>query len=145
MIKIAPTVPGPSVAASRKKKTSHSGGSGFAGFIPAETEESGEVAPPSSAAALNPANPLLGLQEISDEEVRRRQAARRGTLTLDALEELKLAMLSGQVTPDTLEQIERMVAGQRAQTNDAGLEAVLDEIELRAAVELAKLDAARSR
>ncbi|NBR29945.1 MAG: hypothetical protein EBT83_16285 [Betaproteobacteria bacterium] len=61
-------------------------------------------------------------------------------ICLDALEQLRDGLLSGSLPVATLRNLERMVAQERALVSDPKLNAVLDDIELRAAVELAKLE-----
>ena len=60
---------------------------------------------------------------------------------LDNLEEIRLGLLLGTIPVSRLEQLAQLVRAQREQVNDPKLTAILDEIELRAAVELAKLTA----
>jgi hypothetical protein len=58
---------------------------------------------------------------------------------LDHLEEIRLGLLLGTIPMAKLEQLGQLVRAKRDQINDPQLLAILDEIELRAAVELAKL------
>ena len=84
---------------------------------------------------------VLALQGMSDSTERRgrRKAVERGSTMLDMLEELRLGLLLGTIPQSRLEQLAQLVRVQREQVNDPRLTAILDEIELRAAVELAKL------
>ena len=83
---------------------------------------------------------LLGLQEVSEDEVKKRKAVKKGRFTLDALSQLRDAMLMGSLPLSTLRNLEKLVAEERGTTTDPVLNAILDDIELRAAVELAKLE-----
>jgi hypothetical protein len=58
------------------------------------------------------------------------------------LEQLRIGIISGVIPRHELERIATTVERQRTRTSDPALEAILDEIELRAKVELAKLDRA---
>ena len=58
---------------------------------------------------------------------------------LDELEQIRLGLLLGQIPRARLEQLAQMVRARREQLDDLKLIAILDDIELRAAVELAKL------
>jgi hypothetical protein len=58
---------------------------------------------------------------------------------LDELEQIRLGLLLGQIPQARLEQLAQMVRARREQLDDPKLIAILDDIELRAAVELAKL------
>ncbi len=88
---------------------------------------------------------MLSLQEVSDEEVVPRQAVKRGRLTLDALDDLRNSLLMGTLSPHLLGQMDKLVRDQREATTDPRLNEILDDIELRAAVDLAKLQMARQR
>lgn len=83
---------------------------------------------------------LLGAQEVDEREARRHKAMKQGRLTLEALEKLRDALLMGTLPLTTLQQLEHMVAQQRAEATDPLLKQILNEIELRAVVELAKLE-----
>jgi len=87
---------------------------------------------------------LLALQVVETATERRRRSVSRAGRLLDELDGLKVALLGGELDVGQLERLARAVREQRAGTDDPRLEAVLDEIETRAAVELAKLDVARN-
>ncbi|HEY9219700.1 MAG TPA: flagellar assembly protein FliX, partial [Phenylobacterium sp.] len=70
------------------------------------------------------------------------RAVSRGGRILDVLDQVRIAMLGGELTVGDLERLKRAVRDERDLTEDPALEAVLDEIELRAAVELAKHEGA---
>ena len=82
---------------------------------------------------------LLALQETSTPTERRRRAVRRAGRILDALDDLRIAVLDPVGLDRTaLERLYGAVREARSQTEDPGLEDVLEEIEVRAAVEMAK-------
>ena len=58
------------------------------------------------------------------------------------LDDIKVALLDGDLSSGELDRLRRAVRDERAGTDDPKLEAVLDEIEVRAAVEMAKLERA---
>jgi hypothetical protein len=86
-------------------------------------------------------NTVLALQEAPDAtRGRARQRAKeRGNLMLDQLEEIRLGLLLGTIPMAKLEHLAQLVRAKREQIDDPKLLEILDEIELRAAVELAKL------
>ncbi len=102
----------------------------------------GETVRPATVQSAAPASSLMGLlavQAAGDSLERRRRAVRRGRNILDTLDELKLALLSGAVTPGRLDVLKAQL-GQRADyAEDPELADILAQIELRAEVELAKL------
>jgi hypothetical protein len=83
---------------------------------------------------------LLTLQEVGGPIERRKKAVRRASVILDVLDDLKLGVLEGAIQPHTLGRLIEAVRQERMRTGDPRLEEVLDEIETRAAVELAKLE-----
>lgn len=86
---------------------------------------------------------LLALQDVESPSERRRRSVGRAGRLLDELDGLKVALLGGELSQAQLDRLARAVREQRAATDDPKLEGLLDEIETRAAVELAKLDMAR--
>lgn len=85
---------------------------------------------------------LIALQDVESPTERRRRSVGRAGRLLDELDGIKVALLGGELTQAQLDRLSRAVREQRAATDDPRLEAVLDEIETRAAVELAKLEGA---
>ena len=82
---------------------------------------------------------LLALQGVDEPGERRRKAVKRGRTALDALDALKLGLLSGTLDAGALARLKSVAAGLAEQTGDPGLDTVLAEIELRVGVELAKI------
>ena len=81
---------------------------------------------------------LIALQGIEEPAERRRRAVKHGRRALDALDELKLALLSGTLDPSALLRLKAVAADLKEGSGDEKLDQVLGEIELRVAVELAK-------
>ena len=100
------------------------------------------AAAPSSAVADLSA--LMALQGVETATERRRRAVRRGGTLLDRLEELKLALLSGEAGENALERLGRTLREERPEDEDADLTGLLQQIDLRAAVELAKAEVRRN-
>ncbi|WP_372707461.1 flagellar assembly protein FliX [Brevundimonas sp.] len=86
---------------------------------------------------------LMALQGVEDLTERRRRAIRRGDGLLDRLEELKLALLSGEAGEGALDRLSRSLREERPLDTDPELNGLLEQIDLRAAVELAKADLRR--
>lgn len=118
--------------------TSRSGATGGSSFrLPARAS-----AGASQGTAVSHAGSLDGLLAVQAEEdgqERKRRQARRGHDLLDGLDRLKAALLAGRVSPAELERLKAMLSARREATDDPRLDEVLAHIELRAAVELAKL------
>lgn len=94
------------------------------------------------ASALAGVGALLALQAEEPVAERRRRATRRADSLLDQLEELRLSVLSGTVSREQAARLSLTLREQREAVDDPALEALLDQVELRAEVELAKLDMA---
>ena len=138
------------------KVTGPSGASSSTGARPAKAS-GGFSMPPAGAAAPSGAtaaaagvsgvagvSALMALQGVEDATERRRRAIRRGGGLLDRLEELKLALLSGEAGEGALERLSRGLREERPVDADPGLNSLLAQIDLRAAVELAKADLRRT-
>jgi hypothetical protein len=82
---------------------------------------------------------LLALQGVEQPGERRRKAVKRGRSALDALDALKLGLLSGTFDTGALARLKSVTAGLAEPSGDPALDTVLAEIELRAQVELAKI------
>ena len=94
----------------------------------------------SGGASLGQVDSLLALQEVSDSLTVDGRARKRGEDLLDELEKLRLGLLAGTMPREQLVRLNRLLAEQREQVADPRLAAIVAEIELRAAVELAKLE-----
>ena len=116
-----------------------------AGFQLPEIDPAQGAAPAggvSRMAGVMAVDALLALQDVGGPLERKRRAVGRAGRILDVLDEIKVALLDGELNLGQLDRLRRAVRDQRAHTDDPKLEAVLDEIELRAAVEIAKLEQA---
>jgi hypothetical protein len=82
---------------------------------------------------------LLALQGVDEATERRRKAVKRGRGALDALDALKLGLLSGTLDTAAVARLRSAGAGLAEVTGDPGLDNVLAEIALRVEVELAKV------
>jgi len=87
--------------------------------------------------AAQPLEPLVKIQEVG--EPGERQPRQRGEDILARLEELRLGLLEGRIPRERLDGLVRRCAEQRGKVADPRLAEILDEIDLRARVELAKL------
>jgi len=81
---------------------------------------------------------LLSLQEVGDQGGGRKRAIQRASSMLDILDDLKIGLLEGNVSVTKLQSLMRYVETKRDHLDDPSLSHVLDEIELRARVEIAK-------
>ena len=96
----------------------------------------------SNVAAPASLSGMLALQEISDEEIRRKHLIKQGDDMLDSLEQLRRKLLTGSLPMQVLQDINKQLTMQKQTVSDPHLKSIIDEIELRTAVELAKLEMA---
>ena len=139
-MKITETSPLSSAAKLKKKK--HDSDSGFGELLDAaeETESTEGAAPFAPSQNIDSLSSLLSLQEVSDEDVKRRRAMHSSQAALDSLEELRRELLFGELSTRMVARMEEKLAQLRQQNvSDPRLQSVIDDIELRLAVEVAKL------
>ena len=122
-----------------KRAGAASAAPGFAPEGAGAASSAGAATSVSSASAIGSVDALLALQAETDPRQARRQATERAFSLLDLLDDLKLALLDGAIPRDTLIRLMETLKSRRDATQDPKLEAALDEVEIRAAVELAKL------
>ncbi len=141
-MKIVPPGVGGAAAVRPARETRRSGSASFAREI--ATAHDGAAAPrPVGGSALVPAVDLiLALHDEDDAARERRHVVNRGEALLDRLDGLRIAMLAGRLSRAEIEALARAVSSRRLTCTDPGLAAILGDIELRAEVEIAKLEQA---
>lgn len=111
-------------------------------FALGEQEGTRQSTTTGSLRAISTVDVLIALQGVEDSTQRKKRAVAKGRNALDALDSLKVGLLDGSVDRGTLNHLKVAAEGLTEQTGDPGLDAVLHEIDLRLAVELAKAGAA---
>ena len=103
-------------------------------------EQESSSDPVSGAAPVQGVDALLAIQEVEDSitDGRNARAQQWGGEVLDRLDAIRLGLLAGGIPVNELQNIENLVTKQRETVNDPRLQEILEEIELRARVELAK-------
>ena len=123
------------------RRTSVASGSSAAAAAFAEAlggAAAGSAQPAAPITGASPIESLLTAQEMPGGTVSRRRAAKRGGDILDQLERLRLGLITGAIPRRDLQRLVEMLAEQRENIADPGLISVIDEIDLRAQVEIAK-------
>ena len=109
------------------------------GFAPSGVEAPPRASATAPATAVTPLDAILALQGGESPAQRRARQKRRGDEALDVLEELEHGLLMGRAPAGLRGQLAALQ--RRAESSgDPGLDAVLQEIDIRLAVEAAKLD-----
>ncbi|MGX9392359.1 flagellar assembly protein FliX [Nitrobacteraceae bacterium UC4446_H13] len=108
------------------------------GFVLPDMGGAAEARPATAPKAAAGIDALLALQGIEDPTERRKRSVGRGRGALDALDDLKIGLLSGSLDNATVMRLRDAAANLKETSGDPGLDAVLSEIELRVEVELAK-------
>jgi len=83
---------------------------------------------------------VVALQEITGDNTDGRGAKNRANLILDKLEDIRMGLLMGQIPKSNLEELSKILILARENSIDANLLEIIEDIELRAKIELAKLE-----
>lgn len=127
---------GPLGGVRQTKKSTKSGSSkGVFSVAEEETESARSVAGPANVTNLDA---LLSLQAVDNPLNSKKETAERGVDLLDWLEEMRLSMLSGKLSPAQVQRLAQKVKN-LGRTGDEKLDSILAEIDMRARVELAKV------
>ena len=112
-------------------------GGASGGFFIAEEASVSHASAATPTALTAGIDTLLALQSVEDPLFAKKKAVRRGNQLLDTLDTIKADLLMGQVSEGRLNQLMALL-GQARERNLPELDPILDDIELRARVELAK-------
>ena len=122
-------------ATHRRERTGKKISDGFQTALTSEVENDTSVSGNAPAGSLTG---VLAAQEVEDPTHERRRAMQRGHSLLDQLENLRRALVMGTLSPERIERLASFVASRKEKIEDPVLAEVLNEIEIRAAVEAAK-------
>lgn len=135
----------PITKARAAQKAGAKGGADFAQHLNEAiggAQEAGVVETPVAVSGVDALLAVQAATDATDDEARRKARKRlyeRGESILGHLDELRHGLLMGHLPKERLIELAQLVRGKRDQVDDPLLAQVLDEIELRAEVELAKL------
>jgi len=116
-----------------KKAGTSAGGVNFSSFMDSDVEDVKGAMP------ANPLSALSMLNEVEDAVEAPKKAVERGNDILDELEKIRDGLLFGGISVARLERIKQMLQKKDTIIKDPKLAEIMEEIEIRAAVELAKL------
>jgi hypothetical protein len=132
-------VEGPKTSAGVGK--SRKSGEAARGFVVPSQGSSATTSSASSLAGMagvQSLDAILALQSVDNQEDRERRAVRHGHDLLDQLEALRADLLAGQISPQRVNALLSLIRAKQAAENPE-LASLIDDIALRARVELAKL------
>jgi hypothetical protein len=120
------------------KGKAESSGARFGAFMPTESQGAVHTQATHSIAQLDS---LLALQGAEDpaQGAARKRARQRSMTILAELDKIRMAMLGGSLTVGHMIDVADVVAAHREKILDPAMTAIMDEIDLRAQVELAKM------
>jgi hypothetical protein len=127
--------------ASTKKvgKTKAKQGPAFASHLKDVKDEPEGLTQVNEVSGVTAVGSILAAQEIDDDGLKSRQQLRKyGEDILERLDEIKQNLLIGGMSRDILANLAQTLRMKKSATNDPGLISIINDIELRAAVELAK-------
>ncbi len=124
----------------RKKRTNSPDGGDFDAFLDSIDTEDKQAGAAASVNAPSMLDSLFAVQQIENNYQRSKESIERGKQILDFLDEIRAGMLSGEITKAKIQQLRSSVNSNRGWVMDQKLGQILDEIETRAEVELAKLE-----
>jgi len=129
----------------KSAKKSSSGDGVFQSMMGGEDNATEETSQAGLSAGIASVDILLAAQSVEDstQKSSKQRMKKRADDILDTLNDLKIAMVTGNVTIGHMISIADVVASHRDSIIDAELSTILDEIDLRAHVELAKLGMAK--
>ena len=128
--------------ASTKKvgKTKAKLGPAFASHLKDVKNDPEGLAQVNEVSGVTAVGSILAAQEIDDDDglKSRQQLKKYGEDILERLDEIKQDLLFGEISKDMLANLAQTLRMKKSATNDPGLISIINDIELRAAVELAK-------
>ncbi len=127
---------------SKKEGGGKTGDTSFSSLVSGGDGSSGA----SGASAPASVGGVFMLQAVSDEERKKRKTAIHNRKeSLDVLDQLALALVNNNVSVDHLKRLRAQAEKESPSVNDAGLTDILSQIDIRLAVELAKLERAEQK
>ncbi len=128
---------GPSSAKKAKKKSA--AGSDFSVHLK-EAEAAAEGSNVSDSAPVSSVDAILSVQEVPNatEDSHRRAMVDWGEDILDKLDEIRRDILLGRIPKERLVVLAQTLRARKGRIDDPALKAIIEDIELRAEVEIAK-------
>ncbi len=107
--------------------------------LPEETTDTVATSSVASSAPIASIDAIMALQGVDDSTSSDQKALNKGKDLLDRLEDIRHGLLIGSIPVERLKQLKQTLASYDVSAADPKLAEIVQEIEVRAAVELAKL------
>ena len=120
----------------RSKSTVKSGEMAFTAVLDGEIK----TERPSPSVKVATLDAIVPIDSAAIEEQHKNLAKGRAVFILDRLEDIRQGLLLGAVSQSGLQELARTIREARGETLDPKMSDILDDIELRAKIELAKLE-----
>ncbi|MCH2630538.1 MAG: flagellar assembly protein FliX [Nisaea sp.] len=120
----------------RSKSTIKSGEMAFTAVLDGEIK----TERPSPSVKVATLDAIVPIDSATVEEQHKNLAKGRAVFILDRLEDIRQGLLLGAVSQSGLQELARTIREARGETLDPKMSDILDDIELRAKIELAKLE-----
>lgn len=132
--------PGSTQGPSKAKKASESPATdgSFGAMLTGGTEQAATTTSTQSIAQVDALLAIQGAEDPTQGASKKRMRHRANTI-LNALDKLRDSLLGGTLTVGDMIDVADVVASHREKITDPGLTSIMDEIDLRAQVELAKM------
>lgn len=114
------------------------GDSTFSAMVAGAAQGTSNVASTHSIAKVDALLAVQGAESVTERAAKRRMHE-RGNKIIDQLDDLRMGVLSGTLTIGQVIDIADVVASHREKITDPELSSILDEIDLRAQIEIAKM------
>ena len=120
----------------RSKSTIKSGEMAFTAVLDGEIK----TEHPSPSVKVASLDAIVPIDSAAVEEQHKNIAKGRAVFILDRLEDIRQGLLLGAISQSGLQELARTIREARGETLDPKMSDILDDIELRAKIELAKLE-----
>lgn len=124
----------------RKKPKPSDGGIGFADALKSASGST-ETEAAQATSSVGHVDALLAVQQTADATDHKSRGLMMdyGNEMLDRLEQLRISILNGAISKDRLQEMARRLRERTSNSDDPHLNKLIDDIELRVEVEIAKL------
>lgn len=143
MVKIdAPSSLG-TVVSTKIRKPSEKKKSGFSSALKASSKK--ETTGTQDTNEIQGIESLVQLQEISEDALSQKKLHKHGDQLLMGLENLRLSILEGSLSQSSLQNLSTLLKNRPDLKEDSPLSSIVQEIEQRVHIELAKIEMSQSR